>query len=227
MSSIVGFSIYHKLNSEKIHSLSQAQNQALSYFEWLDQESLTIGETHLDLWGHKEVTDCVHTLPDGSVVVLIGSPHNKIVWQEVEKGLLKADRSKDFRIPWEGRTILLRVSADGKRWALWNDWLGSIPVYYAEIGNGRIASTLELTTVAAAGYTPNDFFMPGLVSLFINGQYLSDWTLYKVMKVIPPDSVMEWGDKGFRAKLLWTVEPSQDRWEAGWQSFREHMPGTP
>jgi hypothetical protein len=106
---------------------------------------------------------------------------------------------------------------------MWNDWLGSIPVFHAEIGAGRIASTLEPVTVAAAGYTPDDFFMPGLVSLLINGHFISDWTLYKRMKMIPPDSVINWDEKGFRAEQVWSVEPSQSRWETGWDDLVDEM----
>jgi hypothetical protein len=220
---IVGFTIHRNLNSERTHSLLLAQNQAISHFEWLSKKSLVIGETHLELWGHGVVMDRVRTLPDGSTVALIGSPHNQTTWQEVEKDLLEAGRAEGFRLPWEGRAILLRVSADGKRWTMWNDWLGSIPVFHAEIDNGRIASTLEPVTVTAAGYTPNDFFMPGLVSLLINGHFIADWTLYKGMKTILPDSVAEWNDKGFRAKQVWSVKPSQGRWETGWDDMVDEM----
>ena len=79
------------------------------------------------------------------------------LWDDVQEKLL----SYDFELPWEGRVILLRISSGGKRWTMWNDWLGSIPVFYAEIESGRIASTLEPVTVAAADYTPDNFFMPG------------------------------------------------------------------
>jgi hypothetical protein len=52
----------------------------------------------------------IHTLPDGSLAVLIGSPHGKIVLADVQDDLL----SSDFELPWDGRVILLRVSADGR-----------------------------------------------------------------------------------------------------------------
>lgn len=223
MGAVVGFTIYRNLSSERNHSLLEAQDQAVSYFEWFDRKSLTVGETRLHLWGRNETMDRVHTLPDGDLVILIGSPHNEISWRVVEADLLKTDHSEDFQLPWEGRVILLRVSADGKHWTMWNDWLGSIPVFHAEIERGRIASTLEPVTVAAAGYTPDDFFMPGLVSLLVNGHFISDWTLYKGMKTVPPDSVAEWGEEGFRAKQLWTVQPSQKRWEAGWDDLVDEM----
>jgi hypothetical protein len=43
------------------------------------------------------------------------------------------------------------------------------------------------------------------------------------MKVVPPDSRMEWGEEGFRAETLWTVAPSQSRWEAGWDDLVDEM----
>ena len=72
---------------------------------------------------------------------------------------------------------------------MWNDWLGRIPVFDTKIGDGRIASTLEPVTVASARYTPDDLWLPDLVALQINCHYLSDWTLYKDMKVIPPTAL--------------------------------------
>ena len=223
LGAIVGFTIHQNLSFERKNSQLKAQAQALSYFEWLDKKSLTVGETCLEVWGRKEVTDRLHIMPDGVVVALIGSPHNEISWQAVETDWLNISRPEDFRLPWEGRVILLRISADGKEWTMWNDWLGSIPVFHAQIENGCIASTLEPATVAAARYTPDDFFMPALVSLLINGHLISDWALYKGMKTLPADSVSEWNENGFRANQFRTVQPSQDRWETNWDDLIDEM----
>jgi len=106
---------------------------------------------------------------------------------------------------------------------MWNDWLGSIPVYHTQVQNGRVASTLEPVPVASAGFTTDDFFLPGLVSLLLNGHFISDWTLYKNLKTIPADSVSQWGEKGFWTKPLESVVPSQDRWEAGWDDLVDEM----
>jgi hypothetical protein len=43
------------------------------------------------------------------------------------------------------------------------------------------------------------------------------------MKALPPDSLAEWDEKGFRVNPLWTVEPSQSRWEAGWDDLVDEM----
>ncbi|HXF85237.1 MAG TPA: hypothetical protein VNK49_07590 [Anaerolineales bacterium] len=219
MQSIVGFTVFSSLPENRLKALESAHRRALQYFPRLQRRSYTIGATCLELWGREGMDERIHTLPDGSFLALIGSPHGDMNLANVQDALL-ANR---FELPWDGRVILLRISADGKRWTLWNDWLGSIPVFHAEIGHGRIASTLEPVVVASAAYTPDDFFLPGLVSLLINGHFISDWTLYKGMKVIPPDSRMEWGEAGFRAERLWTVVPSQSRWEAGWDDLVDEM----
>ena len=219
LGAIVGFTIHHDLSSERNHSLLEAQHQALSSFEWFDKKTLTVGKSCLYMWGRREVLDRVHNLPDGSVAVLIGSPHNEIPWPVIEIDLLKAKNKEDFLLPREGRIILLCVSADGNCWTMWNDWLGSIPVFHTQIGRRHIASTLEPIIVAAAGYTPDNFFTPGLVSLLINGHFISDWTLYKEMKTVPADSLSVRDENGFRAKQLGTVQPSQSRWEAGWDDL--------
>ncbi len=219
MNSLVGFTIFSNLSENRIKALHSSQDRALAYFEHLEKQSITIGDTQLKVWGHKGMDERIHTLPDGSLVIVIGSPHGRVALKDVQYDLL----SNEFEIPWDGRVILLRIDADGKRWTMWNDWLGSIPVFHAKIGTGRIASTLEPVTVAAAGYTPEDFFLPGLVSLLINGHFISDWTLYKDMKVIPPDSRMEWDENGFHAKQLQTVQSSQSRWEAKWDDLVDEM----
>ncbi|MEW6285722.1 MAG: asparagine synthase-related protein [Chloroflexota bacterium] len=219
MSSIVGFTVFSALEETAVQRLLAAQERALSQFQHLERKTISLGLTRLDVWGHRALSERLHTLPDGSFLALIGSPHGKVNLADVQDAIL-TDR---FELPWDGRVILLKISADGKRWTLWNDWLGSIPVFHAAIGHGRLASTLEPVVVASAAYTPDDFFLPGLVSLLINGHFISDWTLYKGMKVIPPDSRMEWGDGGFRAETLWTVQPSQSRWEAGWDDLVDEM----
>jgi hypothetical protein len=219
MNSIVGFTIFTNLPENSIRSLEAAHGRALAYFTHLQRRTLVIGETHLELWGRNRMDERIHTLPDGSFAVLIGSPHGEVRVADVQDDLLAGK----FEIPWDGRVILLRVSPDGRQWNLWNDWLGSIPVFHAEIGSGRIASTVEPVIVAAGGYTPNDFFMPGLVSLLINGHFISDWTLYRQMKTLLPDTKVEWDENGFRSNQFWSVKPSQSRWEAGWDDLVDEM----
>jgi hypothetical protein len=223
MGSIVGFSLFNSLESRDAKRLLASQEQALSYFKNLERKSVPLGLTRLEVWGHSDISERLHTLPDGSLLALVGSPHGEINWPKVQETLSNNEKTADFEPPWDGRVVLLRISADGRRWTMWNDWLGSIPVFHAEIGGGRVASTLEPVVVASAGYTPDDFFLPAVVSLLINGHYLSDWTLYKGMKTLPPDSAAEWDEKGFRVNPLWSVEPSQSRWEAGWDDLVDEM----
>ena len=219
MGTIVGFSLYNDLEDATVERLLVASKKALSNYTHIVKKEFTLGAGHLIIWGHTEIIGHCHTMPDGSFLVLIGSPYEPVDWLDVQEKILLGK----FSLPWDGRLILLRVSEDGTRWTIWNDWLGSIPVYHAGIGQGRVASTLEPVIVAAAGYTPNDFFMPGLVSLLLNGHFISDWTLYKAMKVIPPDSKIEWDENGFRSQQLGTVQPSQNRWEAGWDDLVDEM----
>ena len=223
MGSIVGFSLYQAIEAADITRAKSAQQRALSYYKHLENKTIDIGRTRLEVWGHPELTECVHWTADGDLLVRVGSPHNPVSWRVVQEGLLNAREPEDYELPWEGRVVLLRISADGERWMMWNDWIGSIPVYHAQIGGGRIASTLEPVVVAGGGYTPDDFYLPGLVSLLVNGHFISDWTLYKDMKVVPPDSVAEWDGDGFCAKRLWTVKPSQERWESSWDDLVDEM----
>jgi hypothetical protein len=223
MNSIVGFSLFYKVKAQRTEAAIAAQNLALSDFKHLHHRCITIGESRVELWGHNDLNSRILNLPDGSLLALIGSPVGKDTLANVGERILNAHASHEFEIPWDGRVILLRVSADGKQWTMWNDWLGSIPVFHAEVDGGRVASTLEPVTVSTGGYTPDDFFLPGLTALMINGHPLSDWTIYKNMKVVPQDCAAEWDEQGFRAKQVWAVKPSQSRWEASWDDLVDEM----
>jgi len=221
ISSIVGFALSSNISARKMAATSQAISHALEPYKHLNQQSLIIGNTQLDIWGHGNLNDLICALPDGSVLISIGSPAGKTTIRDASNILLK-DEAK-FQLPWDGRTILLKISQAGNRWIMWNDWVGSIPVFYSEIDHGRLASTLEPIVVSAAGYTPDDFFLPGLVSLLINGHPLDNWTIYKNMKVIPADSMTMWDEQGVHTKKLWTIIPNQERWETGWDDLVDEM----
>lgn len=223
MGSIVGFTIFLDLTPDATARTLAAENRALAHFTHLERVTLPVGSATLHVWGHAQLSERIHTLPDGSTLVLIGSPHNEVAWHAVQENLLKLEHPEDFVLPWEGRIILLQISADGKRWTLWNDWLGSITTFYTDMQTGRVASTLEPVTVSATGSTSDDIFLPGLVSLLLNGYLMTDWTMYKNVKTVPPDSLTTWNETGFHTQTLWTVQPSQSRWEAGWDDLVDEM----
>lgn len=223
MNSLVGFTLSIGLPEQNLQAVDTARVRALSHFAHLEHKTLLIGETRLVLWGHNNLSECFHFLPDGSLIAVVGSPLGEIHWPTLQNSLLQPAVVEKFEFPWDGRVILLWISVDGKCWTMWNDWLGSLPVYHAKVGSGRLASTLEPVTVAGAGYTSDDFFLPGLVSLLINGHFISDWTLYKNMKTVPPDSMTVWSDTDFQVKPLKTVQPSQDRWETSWDDLVDEM----
>jgi hypothetical protein len=223
MGSLVGFTLRARLVEKRQVAAQAAQERALSHFPHLQTWSVKIGETCLDVWGHKTAHDRLYTLPDGSLLALIGSPVGKVDWPVLAASLQDPSQAEAFTLPWDGRVILLHISADGKRWTLWNDWLGSMPVYYTQVDEGRIASTLEPVPVACAQYSSVDFFLPGLVSLLINGHYLSDWTLYKALRTVPPDCIAKWDTTGFQYRSLWTVTPSEKRWDVSWDDLVDEM----
>lgn len=219
---ITGFTLIKEPISRDTDAM-RSQRRALSHFPKQEHRSIKIGSSRLEVWGHKDVTDRIHTLPDGSVLALVGSPHGSVDWGDVRASLERASRPDEFQLPWDGRVILLKISADGRHWSMWNDWVGTIPVFHAQLGEGRIASTLEPVTVSAGGFTPDDIFLTALLSLFINGYFLFDWTMFKEMKTVPPDCLAEWDDHGFHARQLWTVTPTQDRWQTGWDDMVDEM----
>lgn len=200
-----------------------ACDRALYHFPWLKTERMRLGDAELYIWGHDSLDEVTYMDESGTLFILIGSPvSNGTTLKDVADKLAGQDNAA-FGIPWEGRCILLRVSASGQDWTMWNDWTGSIPVFHTQLENGHVASTLEPAVVDAAGFTPDDFFLPGLVSLLINGHYLGDWTLFEGMKTVPPDCLAQWDETGFRWQRLWTVEPSDKRWDRGWDELVEEM----
>ncbi len=220
---IVGFTAAYRLDPACVLQASQALDRALAHFPWLVRRTVAVGETTIDFWGHGDLAPSVHSLADGSLLVRAGRPEEDPTWNGVADAILRAGDPADFQLPWEGRILLLRVSADGRSWTLWNDWNGSIPVYHAAIGEGRIASTLEPVTVAAGGYSDDDIHTAALVSLLLNGHYVGDWTLFRPMKTVRPDAVAEWDDRGFRSRLLRSVVPSDSRWDRGWDELAAEM----
>jgi hypothetical protein len=223
MHASVGFSLSSCLGPERVAAALAAQRRALSRRPNLERVSRRVGLSNLDLWGRGDQNECIHELPDGSILAVVGSPQFGVDWLQVDKTLLGCERVDTFGVPWDGRVILLRISSDGREWTMWNDWVGSIPVFHAEVGGGRIASTLEPVVVEAGGFSLDDVFLPGLVSLMLNGHFLADWTLFKGMKITPPDSVTVWNGSGVRSTQLWTVRPTVDRWETRWDDLVDEM----
>ncbi|HWS87101.1 MAG TPA: asparagine synthase C-terminal domain-containing protein [Pyrinomonadaceae bacterium] len=223
MNSIIGFSIHLELDPAARERQHSALLRALSYFPWLQSRSLKIGASCLQVWGHGRIDELVIETGGGERLVIIGSPVGDISVNSFER-LFRSDAAADgLTLPCDGRVTLLKVSSDGRRWTMWNDWAGSIPVFHARVGKGRIASTLEPVVVAAGNYSPDDFFLPGLLSLLLNGHFLGDWTLFKDMKVVPPDVAAEWEGERFSWRRLWTVKPTTERWESGWDDLVEEM----
>jgi hypothetical protein len=223
MGSIVGFTLHRNIPLNLAKKAEEAQNRALAHFPHLEIRSLILGESRLDIWGHSDINGCLHTLKDGSQLVLVGSPVGETRLTAVEVELEKETSTASFELPWDGRVILLKISPDGCRWTMWNDWVGSIPVFHTPLGKGWIAGTLEPVVTAASNFSKEDIFLPSLLSLMIHGHYMADWTLFKSMKIVSPDSAAEWEEGSFKCKSKFSVQPSQDRFEASWDEMVDEM----
>lgn len=232
MNSATGFTIIWNKNAppgsppneEQASSSARAsarEDRMLAHFPELKKHSLSIGQTTLTLWGRGSLEDCIHQMPDGSWLALIGSPTGADSWQRLQDCMLKAPKPSAFRLPFEGRCVLLQISADGQHWRMWNDFLGSIPVFYTQTAHTWIASTLEPAVVAANSFSPNDFNMPAILFMMLHGHYYADWTMYKPMKVVVPDSVTEWDGTGVRHTACNTLVASDERYGNSWESLIE------
>jgi hypothetical protein len=219
----LGFTLIWKGSKDRYRTAKAARCIATSHFNNIKDRTIEVGNTVLELWGRGNIDNSLHYLPDGTLLALIGSPLGKFSWFEIEKKFRDNGGLEEFTLPWEGRCLLLSISPDGENWVLWNDWVGSIPVFHVELPEWRIASTLEPVVVSTTGFTSDDFFMPGLISLLIHGHYFSDWTLYKKMKVMRPDCVMKLDHGGCSWHRVSSVEPNDRRWLSGWDELVDEM----
>ena len=106
---------------------------------------------------------------------------------------------------------------------MWTDWVGSIPVYYAQLDHGWIASTLEPVVVAAAEFSGEDISIPALLCELVDGQFLDSSTLFTGMKIVPADSHATWCDGRFSFRRVAEVLPSCARWETDWDDLVDEM----
>jgi hypothetical protein len=223
LNSIVGFTVSISLDAATRERRDRAQSAALAYFPWLSVRRYEVGAAELSVWGHGSPAERVVELEDGGLFVVAGGPVGEFSPVAVREQLSRAKAPEDFRLPWDGRVTALLLSADGRQWAAWNDWTGSIPVFHSKAGAGRLASTLEPVVVAAGNHTPADFHAPALLSLLVNGHFLGDWTLFRHMKVMPPDTAAVWDGEDFRWTRLWSIRPTEARWQAGWDELVDEM----
>ena len=219
----IGFTAIHQGSPQEIAKSQAALQRALDYFDDLVQKTFDIGQTHLVVWGRGDLDQCCHFLPDASLLILIGSPSGIFTWKTISEKILNASSTEPFILSWEGRVILLRIDPTGNIWTLWNDWLGSIPVFHAETHSGWIASTLEPAVVDVLDVGEGEFFLPGLLGLLIWGHYFSDWTLFKSIKIIPPDCEAHWYPDGFQITFRFSVVPTDERWVSGRDEIMEEM----
>jgi len=215
----VGFYLSGNLATEATKNAIAACDQALRHFPWLKRKRLSLGVAQLELWSHHNLDESLYMDESGNLFVLVGSPMNVIAWSDALEMLAK-EGDTAFELPWEGRCIFIRLSPDGKDWTIWNDWCGSIPVFHASLKNVPIASSLELPVVSAVGFTPDDFSKRGIVEMLVHGHFLGTDTLFTEMQTLQPDSVSRWRDGKFvGSKVMWSVEPSDLRWDYGWDEL--------
>lgn len=223
MQPALGFSAVRQNNDSEFNAVIAAQNRALSYFPHIKQASIQIGTTRLFIWGRGQPQEALYKMQDGSFLLIVGSPLGQMNWRSIVDELARVREIEDYRPQWNGRFILLQVAADGNQWIMWNDWMGSIPVYHHRSPEKTIASTLEPVVVSDVGLTSDDFFLPGVLSLLIHGNFIADWTLFKSLKVVRPDTVAIWKDQQYFTNPMKTVVPSDENCGPGWHEMRQQM----
>jgi hypothetical protein len=221
--SSVGLTISVGLDGAEIERANTAAAKTLSHFPWLKLETVRHGETTLTLWGRNSASETSHVGDDGWLNVLVGEPAGQGDWKQVSEFASRIDVSAAKPLKWKGRCLLVRVSPDGKNWIVQNDFGGSVPFFWSNIGNGRIASTLEPVCVAANDYSSDALSMPGLASVLILNHLVDDWTLFKGMKRLRTDVVAEWTESGFQDRLVGSIAPTDIRWDRGWDELADEL----
>lgn len=220
---IVGFTAWRWPSPGALAAARTAQARVVGPFAQLTTRTISVGATTVDVWGRGALESRVRHAPDGSVLMVIGAPPSPVDWRDVPQAFVEGHEGSDAEVPWEGRVVLLHVSANGEQWTLWNDWLGAIPVFHARGSKALMASTLEPAVVSAMGYTSSDFRLSALLCLLINGHLISDWTLYGGMRTVRPDVVARWGDDDHTSRPRHTVVASSERWETPWDTLVDEM----
>ncbi len=215
MDRIVGMTVVHGLDEAAAARASGAERRALDELPWLASGEVEIGATRVRFWGHGDPGRLVHRLAGGRLAIVAGQP--------VPAPDAAALAGLGDRVPWEGRLLILRVSADGSEWEAFNDWSGSLQAFHAPAGAGRILSTLEPVVVAAAGLDPGDVSRAGVVSLLTHGYFLGDRTLYETMRALGADTVTRWTAAGVAVSPQRSLIASEERWQVGWEDLAEGL----
>lgn len=208
----VGFSLVSGLSPAQRIAWDEAHTRLLRHFPWLRSAELTIGASTLRLWSHDSPASAVHTTAAGDTLVLVGSPLKGVPWPEVEPQLAP-ERIERFVPPWDGRSGMLRISADGARWDVWNDWLACLPIYRADWAGGGIVTSIEPVAVQVAELTPEQFSRRGLTAMMLLGQFLGGDTLYEPLRYQTPDTHARFSRGAFQGeRRLWSWRATDERY---------------
>lgn len=178
-----------------------------------DKKFFEFGNIRVEFWCRDKNTNSTFIDKKNNFYLLVGSPMNSVIWEEVINQLDKQS-DQSFLLPWEGRCLLLRVNPDGKDWTIWNDWCGSIPVYHTLINKTSFLSSLEPIVAETANLNSNSFSKRGIVELLLFGHFIGTDTLYNNLSTIQPDSVSFWkNNKFYGYKALKSVVPTDVNWD--------------
>ena len=215
----IGFLLTRDLDRGAMQRADVGLNKTLGYFSWLNRAEIKMGDTRLITWGHGEVEKLIFELNDGGRAVLVGSPYGDVSLGAIEDYIEGWECGNNPEPKWDGRYLLIHIAECGNSWSVWNDWLGSVPVFHTHHKGGVIASSLEPVVVEACGFTPEDFDQAGLGGMLLNGYFVNDVTLYKQMKTLEADCFGQWFEDEFCQKGLETLEASDMYFGEGWDGL--------
>ncbi len=219
----VGFLLLHGAPAEVRTRVVDALDSLLQYFPWLHWGSFRLGSLEVILWSHRSVTESVTLLPNQEGLFLVGSSPIVVAPALFWPGVVK----DNFQLPWNGRTVLLKVAPSGDDWNIWTDWCGSIPVYHSTDDGPTVVSSLEPLVVKAKAWGKDDLSPRGVAEILRFGHFVGTHTTFRNLRNLAPDSRSIWcrgRHQGTRS--CQTVRPSDKRLSASFDDLVEELAAT-
>jgi hypothetical protein len=203
----VGFSVAQNATEEDQLRLQVIHREILKQFPWLTIEFHIYGEFFLTAWGFNSSSSYFVTDENERYLYLLsGTPFGDLSLASIKNdiaGLGKIDCL-------EGRWNFLRVNETTNRVDIWNDWVGSSPVFLYYGSSRTFISTLEAVIVKFMDLSSDDFSKRGIVELLSYGQFIGQDTLFENINTKHPDSYSWWNQDGSSGSRWLESIPPQD-----------------
>lgn len=225
---LIGFSVLWGGDTQARRRFVTEHDAVLRQFPWLTlhHELNAPRQASVVVWGFGVVADLVQRTANGEALLFAtGVRREALRWVEMGETLAKAISGEiGATLPWDGIVNLVRVGADSIH--VWNDWTGACRVYAACAAASVCVSTLEPVVYRTMQPGIDDIAPAALYALMTTGHFFSDQTLYKSIRVQPPDTIGCYGPASRRITRRWSIQPTDKRWASGWDELVDEWGAT-